>query len=74
VPSNIPLRDVKRKPRKLGCKLRTTSSGYYRATRWVGGRLRVATFPTVKGRHVKPVYRRQLERQLAIRPDEWDAA
>ena len=65
---------MKRKLHALGCDVAPTGSGHFKATRWVAGALRVATFPTVRGRSVKAVYRRQLERQLAIDPAEWDAA
>ena len=74
MPSPQRLAHVLRKLRKLNCSYRRTGNNYFHIERVVGGRVRVANFPTVKGRQVKPRYIGQIKKQLLISDDEWDAA
>ncbi len=77
MPSNIPLRVVKRKPARLGCAVQQQKKKptHWKVTRMVDGVKCASGFATTDGaRYVKSCYRDQLCDQLHISDEEWDAA
>lgn len=73
MPSDMRLKDVLRKLKRLGCTVTRTGNNYLKAIRQAEGETCVYCIPTVRGRYIKHCYKRLILRHLHLTEEKWDA-